>query len=108
LIDFFDEWVINLKKTTVVVLDNAKIHHSKIFKQRCEYWQKRGLFFIYLPPYSPHLNIIERQWLEIKQRYLKPEDYANFETLEYAIQMALMEIGKDLYLKFSQFKYNVK
>ena len=41
LIAFFDIFVIDLKKISVVVIDNAKIHHSKAFKKRIEYWEKR-------------------------------------------------------------------
>lgn len=48
----------NLTKFTVIVMDNASIHHAKIIQDRLPIWQKRGLFIFYLPPYSPHLNII--------------------------------------------------
>jgi transposase len=89
-------------------LDNAKIHKSKAFKKRCEYWEERGLFFVYLPPYSPHLNIIERLWLELKQRWLRPEDYHSFETLSYAVQLALMAVGNDLKINFSAFNFTSK
>jgi transposase len=103
LITFFDELVIKLIKPTAVILDNAKIHQSKAFIKRCEYWQEKGLFFVYLPPYSPHLNIIERLWLELKQRWIKPEDYQSFETLAYAVHLALMAVGKDLNINFKSF-----
>ena len=43
----------------MVVLDNARVHTSKAFQERREAWEKRGLFIFYLPPYSPHLNLIE-------------------------------------------------
>ena len=105
LIAFFDNFVVNLDKHTVVVLDNAKIHQSKAFKERCEYWQKKGLFFIYLPPYSPHLNIIEKFWHELKQRWIKPEHYNSFETLSYAVHLALMAVGTDLKINFSPFNF---
>lgn len=108
LITFFDEFVIKCLEPTVVVLDNAKIHKSKAFKKRCEYWEKKGLFFVYLPPYSPHLNIIERLWLELKQRWLKPEDYYSFETLTYAVQLALMAVGNDLKINFNPFNFTSK
>lgn len=103
LIHFFDEFAIKCHKTTVVVLDNAKIHTSKVFKNRCQYWAKRGLFFVYLPPYSPHLNIIEIMWRELKQRWLKPQDYQSFEKLQYAVQLALMAVGKKIKINFKQF-----
>lgn len=106
LITFFDEFVLNCLKPTVVILDNAQIHKSKAFKERCKYWEKKGLFFVYLPPYSPHLNIIERMWLELKQRWLKPEDYHSFETLTYAVHLALMAVGNDLKINFNKFNFN--
>lgn len=104
LLTFFDDFVVGLNKPTVVVLDNAKIHHSKVFKDRCTYWQERGLYFVYLPPYSPHLNIIEKCWHELKQRWLKPEDYGSFEQLAYAVQLALMAVGTELFINFKAFK----
>jgi transposase len=105
LIAFFDEFVIKCEKITVIVMDNAKIHRSKAFTERSKYWAQRGLFFVFLPPYSPHLNIIERLWLELKQRWLKPEDYQSFEKLNYAVQLALMAVGKDLKINFNSFNY---
>ncbi|WP_407654637.1 transposase [Arcicella aquatica] len=40
-----------------------------------KFWQKRGLYIFYLSQYSPHLNIIERLWQELKAKRIKPEDY---------------------------------
>ena len=104
IIAFFDKFVIKLDKITVIILDNAKIHQSNAFKKRIEYWQNSGLFFVYLPPYSPHLNIIEKLWHELKQRWISPNDYASFESLQYALQLALMAIGTQLSINFSPFK----
>lgn len=105
LIAFFDNFILKIKKNTVIILDNAKIHQSKIFKERCLYWQELGLYFVYLPPYSPHLNIIEKFWHELKQRWLKPENYFSFETLHYALQLALMAVGQDLIIDFKPFDF---
>ena len=108
IIVFFDEFVLKIQKPTVMILDNAKIHQSKAFKIRCEYWQARGLFFVHLPPYSPHLNraanrIIEKCWHKLKQRWISIEDYYSFETLTYAVQLALMAVGRELFISFSPF-----
>ncbi len=108
LIVFFDEFVLKIQKPTVIILDNAKIHQSKAFKIRCQYWQARGLFFVYLPPYSPHLNIIEKCWHELKQRWISIEDYYSFETLTYAVQLALMAVGTQLFINFSPFNNSAK
>jgi len=57
-----------LTKPTVIVLDNARIHTGCKVRQRLDDWQRRGLYIFYLPPYSPHLNLAERLWKELKAR----------------------------------------
>ncbi len=47
-----------LRRLTVVVLDNARVH-TKAAKERAAVWQERGLFVWFLPTYSPHLNVAE-------------------------------------------------
>ena len=54
-------------------------------------------------PYSPHLNIIERLWKEVKQGWLRPVDYLSFDTLSYAVNRVFANIGKSLSLSFSSF-----
>ena len=63
------------------VLDNAKYHHAKLVKT----WrQTHGrIKFVFLPPYSPNLNLIERLWRFFHQkvtwnRYF--ETFAQFKT----------------------------
>jgi len=75
IIEHLDRFSYQIRKHTVIVLDNAKVHQSKAMLMMQKTWSKRGLFIFYLPPYSPHLNIIERLWKEIKARWLKPKDY---------------------------------
>ena len=38
-----------------------------LYPERLPYWQKRGLFIFFLPPYSPHLNLAETWWRKIKR-----------------------------------------
>jgi transposase len=58
----------------------------------------------YLPPYSPHLNIIERLWKELKARWLRASDYQSAEQLFYAAELALSAVGKTLRINFASFK----
>jgi transposase len=52
-------------KLIVLVLDNARIHHAKMVK---DFLRQEGesFHFIFLPPYSPQLNPIERLWKWLK------------------------------------------
>jgi len=61
------------------------------------------LFLFYLPPYSPHLNICERLWKELKARWLKPSGYKTTEVLFYAVDRALAAVGYGLEINFSDF-----
>lgn len=106
LIGFLERFSFGLKKLTVVVLDNASPHKAKKLTERLAIWQERGLYLFYLPPYSPKLNIIERLWKEIKEGWLKPEDYQTADTLFYAVNRILANVGKELKINFSGFNQN--
>jgi transposase len=93
----------DIKTQTVVVLDNARIHTARKIKERLKYWEKRGLYIFYLPTYSPHLNIIERLWKELKARWLKPIDYQTADTLFYATNSILQQVGSQYKINFSKF-----
>ena len=81
MVNVLDKFVESLTKPTVIVLDNASIHTSAEFKEKMQEWEKKDLFIFYLPPYSPHLNICERVWKELKARWIRVQDYADFQTL---------------------------
>lgn len=63
---FLEESVLPfLPAGSVLVLDNAKIHHGAKLAQIVE---KAGCWLLYLPPYSPDYNPIELVWSWIKHR----------------------------------------
>ena len=99
-----DQFSLCLLKPTVVVLDNAPIHHGKAMRQRQDAWQERGLFVFYLPTYSPHLNIAEVLWRKLKYEWLRAEDYADASTLHYQVWLALKAVGTSLTINFSPFR----
>ena len=94
----------NIQKQTVVVLDNASVHTAQKVKACLDTWQKRGLYIFYLPPYSPHLNITERLWKELKARWLRPQDYLSADSLFYQTKLIMQTIGKSLFINFASFK----
>jgi transposase len=105
IIQTLDAFSLSLSKPTVVVLDNARVHTARKVKQLFQIWQRRGLYIFYLPPYSPHLNIIERLWKELKEGWIKPADYQNPDTLFYAVNQICAAIGTNLFMQFADFKF---
>jgi len=101
-----DELSLKIKKETFVVLDNASVHHSKIFQENLLIWQQRGLFIFFLPTYSPHLNIDETMWRKLKAEWLIPEDYLQKNRLFYAANRCMANIGTYLKINFSPFNVN--
>jgi len=101
VIDCLEEWIKEKgEKPRVLVLDNAKIHRSKLMKEKLAEWEEKGFYIFFLPPYSPHLNIIEILWRKMKYEWLKPEDYFSFESLMKAIKEILSNLGAEYKVNF--------
>jgi len=56
-----------LAKEIIVILDNAKYHYSKVVK---EFIENSKIKLVFLPSYSPNLNLIERLWKFFKKKVL--------------------------------------
>jgi transposase len=95
-----------IRKQTVVVLDNASVHTAKIIKAQLKFWQTRGLYIFYLSTYSPQLNIAETFWRKIKKEQIDPIHYSNKESLFYAVNRCLAGFGTEWKIKFSPFNIN--
>jgi transposase len=92
-----------------VVLDNARY-------QRCHLAQtcalRLGIELLFLPPYSPNLNLIERLWKFVKKQSLYSKYYDKFDKFKEAISACLAtapqthkeELDKLLTLKFQTFE----
>ena len=102
-----DALSLSLPRLTVVVLDNATVHRRAV-KERGHIWQERGLFVWFLPTYSPHLNIAEMLWRRLKYEWLRPEDYADEDTLRLAVWAALKAVGNSLKINFAPFKKSLE
>lgn len=63
-----------LKKKTVIILDNASVHRNRKIKEQRKIWKDRGLFLFYLP-YSPELNSSETLWRILKGKWIRPVEY---------------------------------
>jgi transposase len=80
-----------LKPGDVVVMDNLSSH--KVNGVR-ELIQQTGADLLYLPPYSPDLNPIEKAWAKLKQLLRKAKARTR-EALDQAIAEALILITAD-------------
>jgi transposase len=96
-----DTFSFGLNKKTVVVLDNASVHRNAKIRQMRPVREKRGLFLFYIPPCSPHLNIVETLWQVMKGKRIKPQDYTCTDTLFHATDRALAAIGKELRINYA-------
>jgi len=59
-----------------IILDNAKYYRSQIVKDFLG--QNQRIQFVFLPPYSPNLNIIERLWRFFKKKTTYNKYYEKF------------------------------
>lgn len=101
MIDFFNDFANQITKTTVVILDNASVHRSKLFKAEIAKWEELGLQLLFLPPYSPELNKIEILWKHMKYHYHKLDAYLSFDKLHNHVNNLLDGYGKDYVINFN-------
>lgn len=85
----FETWleaclIPNLTPGQVVVMDNATFHKGGRIEQLI---QDAGGQLLYLPPYSPDLNKIERCWSWLKSRIRKQVE--QFDNLRIAMEHVL-------------------
>ena len=77
----FEYWFANhlLKEVnpgSVIVLDNATFHKKSVLPDLA---RKKGCWVLFLPPYSPDLNSIEKRWAWLKKKLRKIlSDYVSF------------------------------
>lgn len=70
-----------ISKDIVVILDNAKYHYSTLVK---EFVSTSRIRFVFLPSYSPNLNLIERLWKFFKKKVLYNRYHENIEAFRNA------------------------
>lgn len=75
-----------------LVLDNARYQHCDFIKDLAN---SLGIHLVFLPPYSPNLNLIERVWRYIKKDVLGNRYYNCAQKFHEAIKQALTNINQD-------------
>src|SRR5690554_1679922 len=79
---------------TVMILDNARIHHAKLIQPFLEK-NKNRLELVFLPPYSPNLNLIEGLWKWLKQSIVYNVFYESVNKIRENINLFLDSINSN-------------
>lgn len=64
-----------------IIIDNARYYRSRLLKEHVE---GTKIKLIFLPPYSPNLNLIERYWKFFKKKILNNCYYETFDEFKEA------------------------
>ena len=75
-------------KPITLVLDNARYQRCKKVQALAD---ELGIELLFLPPYSPNLNLIERLWKFIKKECIHSRYFQNFQEFSEAILGAVSQ-----------------
>lgn len=100
VIEYIDDFSKKITKNTILVLDNAPIHKSKLFKIKVKEWNEKGLQIFHLPSYSPHLNLIEHLWRFMKYEWIEFSVYNSWENLQKYVEKVVHNFGDKYTINF--------
>jgi transposase len=78
-----------LAKRITIICDNARYYRSKAV---AEYLKNSRINLLFLPPYSPNLNLIERFWKFFKRQVLYNRYYEAFDDYKNACKRFFREL----------------
>lgn len=73
-----------------LVLDNAAYQRCQLVRDLA---QQLGIELLFLPSYSPNLNLIERLWKFVKKEALNSRHHSNFADFHAAIETCLSNLA---------------
>ena len=71
-----------------IILDNARYQRCALVQTVAE---TLGIELLYLPTYSPNLNLIERFWKFVKKQCLYSKDYPDSASFQHAIMTCIAQ-----------------
>jgi transposase len=78
------------KTLIYMVLDNARYQKCAVVTDLAK---QLGIQLVFIPPYSPNLNLIERLWKHVKNR-LRTKYYDDFDAFQEKIDLIVSNTGK--------------
>jgi len=73
-----------------LILDNARYQKCQSVANKAK---ELNIELLYLPPYSPNLNLIERLWRFVKKQVLYSKHYDRFDTFRNSINTCISDLG---------------
>jgi transposase len=83
---------LQLPTPITLVMDNAKYQHCKLVQNTAT---SLGIELLFLPSYSPNLNLIERLWKFVKKEALNSRRHATFTEFQATINDCLNRTATD-------------
>ena len=82
----------------ICVLDNGRFHHAKSLEI------PENIILLFLPPYSPELNPIQRLWQDLKTK-LFLQTYQTFEDMQAKVTEILLNYSETAIAKLTGFSH---
>jgi transposase len=79
------------RRVVWIVLDNAAYQHCDLVRQKAK---ELGINLLFLPPYSPNLNLIERLWRLVRKEVLHNKYYKTFPEYKAAINNFINDLNE--------------
>jgi transposase len=79
---------LGLSTPITLVMDNARYQRCQLVLEKAK---QLGLELLFLPSYSPNLNLIERLWRFVRKECLYNTYYEHFDAFKQAISQCLAQ-----------------
>jgi len=76
-----------------IILDNARYQRAYCVQRKAE---QLNINLIFLPPYCPNLNLIERLWRYFKRKVMKNKYYETFAEFETCVEQFFINFDQHL------------
>lgn len=83
-----------------VIIDNAPVHNSILFREQEKRWEAQNIIIKRLPTYSPELNLIEILWKKMKYEWISLDAFQSLKKLQEELESICKNIGGKYTINF--------